>query len=146
MCRLLHRTYFCETVEGGNPHCNHQALWPDERCRVAQRQGLEHCNNLRKPSSDYCNHCYAPICCFNRVRDALYAWGFERTNARGGYSEDTAEAGEKVKRRVVEHGRSCGFREQDFYDLRMQVLQTLNLSDDRPARPRVRSGGPEFKW
>lgn len=145
MCRLLYRTYFCETEEAGELAHDHDAIFPEEQCRDALPEGLEYCDNLKRRISDNRYYCYALSCCFSRIREALYNWGVARMEAGDGYDDDTEELGQHGLKLAFEHRTRCGFRLDDFAKLRKEILNEFQLSDDRLSRRRVPEGYPRYK-
>lgn len=141
MCRQLRRTYLCETPAGGTPIQNHDTIYTEELCALARHENWDHCANLRPQLYDECNKCYAPSCCWHRINLALYAWGDERSNHGGRYTNRSGTLGKAAMDLMVLHLR-CGFPQEEFSLLRREVLEYFGLSDARKV-PGAYGG---WKW
>lgn len=66
----------------------------------------------------------------------LRKWGDARVAAGGGYSDESLEKGEYVWKIFRRHEENCGLRQDEFADLRDEVLEELQLRRHRdPSGP-----------
>lgn len=140
MCRLVHRTYGCESEDALN--CDHrdESSFVEERCGRAPPGLEQHCKRLRPGLRDEVTYCFRLDCCERSVSRALNVWASCRRDVSGGgYDELSAEYGLKAERIAYAHYR-CRRRYTDemFAEARRKAVWEYSLRDISRAWPGAR--------